>query len=99
MTTPPVFPQTLSDEIILKSRRQRRRMATDIIPDQQFEIVSMVSGLANLDGVILERALVEAIKRYPDYEVLWRPRSPITEGATRVAATHDDETGLGLTRP
>ena len=95
MTAPPRFPQTLFDEIILKSRRQRRRIETDIVHGQLSAIVSMLSGIAKLDGMILQRALVEAIKLHPDYEILWRPRIPITEGAEQVAATHDYETWLG----
>ena len=71
-------------------------MEADIILGRLTAIVSMLSGIAKLDGVVLQKALFEALSRHPDFEILWRPRIPIPDGANVLAAM-DHGTSLGAT--
>ncbi len=99
MTTPPPLSQTLADEIIRLCRRARRPIEADIVLGRLTAIVSMLSGIAKLDGVVLQKALFEALSRHPDFEVLLRPRIPIPDGAKFLATIDDHATWLGAALP
>ena len=83
------FPPAIHNEIIRMSRRQRRAIKPDNILGNFSDIVSLLSAIAKLDGVIMQMVMFEAIKSNPDYELLWRPKIPITDSAERLAAGGD----------